>query len=31
MFLNNIKKLKDKFIKTEFLKNCHRYKFITDC
>jgi len=24
------KKLKDKFTKTEFLKNCHRYRFITD-
>jgi hypothetical protein len=30
MFLSNIQKLKDKFTKTEFLKNCHRYKFITD-
>ena len=30
MFLDNIKKLKQKFMQTEFLKNCHRYKFITN-
>lgn len=30
LFLSNICKLKEKFNKTEFLKNCHRYKFITN-
>ncbi len=29
MFLLNIKMLKEKFTQTQFLKNCHRYKFIT--
>ena len=30
LFLNSIHKLKEKFIKTEFLKNCQRFKFISN-
>lgn len=30
MFLQNIKNLKEKFTQTQFLKHCHRFKFITD-
>ena len=29
LFLRNIQKLKEKFIQTEFLKHCNRYKFIS--
>ena len=30
LFLKNIQKLKDKFLTTEFLKNCNRFKFISN-
>ena len=30
LFLTNIQKLKDKFITTEFLKHCNRFKFISN-